>query len=295
MSKSPILILGVTGQIGKAWVKLLGNAGIGLTRQQIDLNKLGILEQKLDQYDISAVINAAAYTLVDKAEQEYRLAMNINCYAPEIIAKWCAKRDIPFVHYSTDYVFSGKGEVPWQENDEYEPLNIYGYTKAEGDKRVAKVDGKWLIFRLTWVYDYDGKNFLTTFLKLVNAQDEICIVNDQYGAPTYAPHVAAMSMKGLEYAQSLPEFPSGVYHLCHKGVTTWYGFAQAILEKFRVKGMQLQAKTIKPISTQDYAAPAKRPENSRMSTEKAKKVLRIELSEWQLALDECVSVIMDGG
>ena len=275
MSKSPILILGASGQIGKAWVKLLGNAGIGLTRQQIDLNKLDILEQKLDQYDISAVINAAAYTLVDKAEQEYRLAMN--------------------VHYSTDYVFSGKGEVPWQENDEYEPLNIYGYTKAEGDKRVAKVDGKWLIFRLTWVYDYDGKNFLTTFLKLVNAQDEICIVNDQYGAPTYAPHVAAMSMKGLDYAQSLPEFPSGVYHLCHKGVTTWYGFAQAILEKLRVKGMQLQAKTIKPISTQDYAAPAKRPENSRMSTEKAKKVLRIELSEWQLALDECVSVIMDGG
>jgi len=295
MSKHPILILGASGQIGKAWVKLLGNTGIGLTHQQLDLSQPDSLERELDKYDVSAVINAAAYTLVDKAEQERLLAMNINCLAPEIIAKWCAQRDIPFVHYSTDYVFSGKGEIPWQENDEYEPLNVYGYSKAKGDKRVANVGGKWLIFRPIWVYDYDGKNFLTTFLKLANTQDEICIVNDQYGAPTYAPHVAAVSLKGLEYAQSLPEFPSGIYHVCHKGVTTWYGFARTILEKVRAKGMRLQVKTIKPISTQDYAAPAKRPGNSRMNTEKAKKILRIELSEWQLALDECISVVMDGG
>ncbi|MFC1849063.1 dTDP-4-dehydrorhamnose reductase [candidate division CSSED10-310 bacterium] len=294
MSKHPMLILGASGQIGKAWVKLLGNAGIGLSHQQFDISKPNGVERELDKYDVSAVINAAAYTLVDKAEQEHHLAMDINCHAPEIIAKWCAKRDIPFVHYSTDYVFSGKGEIPWRENDECEPLNVYGYSKAEGDKRVANVRGKWLIFRSTWIYDYDSKNFLTTFLKLSNAQDEICIVNDQYGAPTYAPHVAAMSLKGLEYGQSLPEFPSGVYHLCHEGVTTWYDFARTILEKGRSKGMQLQVKTVKPISTQDYAAPAKRPGNSRMNTEKAKKVLRIELPKWQLALDECISVIMDG-
>lgn len=295
MSKHPILILGASGQIGKALANLLGNAGIGLTHQQLDLNQLDRLEQVLDKYNASVVFNTAAYNLVDKAEQEIHLAMNINCYAPEIIAKWCAKRSIPFVHYSTDYVFSGKGELPWQENDDYEPLNVYGYTKSEGDKRVSKVGGKWLIFRPTWVYDHNGKNFLTTFLKLANVQDEIGVVNDQYGAPTYAPHVAAMSLKGLEYAQSLPGFPSGVYHLCHKGVTTWYGFAQAILEKVRAKGMHLQVKTIKPISTQDYTAPAKRPGNSRLNTEKAKRVLKIELSEWQLALEECISVVMASG
>jgi dTDP-4-dehydrorhamnose reductase len=291
MSNRPILVLGASGNVGRHLVKLLGDSCVGLTHHQFDLSKLEDIEQKLEKFDVAAVINAGAYTDADTAENEEPLVTKINGIAPGIIARWCTRKEIPFVHYSTDYVYSGEGDKPWVENDNYSPLNVYGCAKAEGDLQVASSKGNWLIFRVEWVYDYQGRNFLTTILHQAKELDEIEVVDDQHGAPTYALHIAMTSIKGLQYAVNLSNFPSGIYHLCNEGETTWFDFAEAILVQAKKRGIKLRAKTIKPVKTSDYPSLAPRPLNSRLSSDKAKNILKVKLPRWEAALDECFDVV----
>lgn len=301
-----IIVIGQHGQVGRALAQTLGNQAKVFGRSDLDLSNPHQLEKNLDSLLDSlseaekpkAFINAAAYTQVDRAEQEPALAEAINAEAPAVLAQWCARQEIPFIHYSTDYVFPGTGEHPWTEKDPTSPLNTYGASKLRGEKAIAaqmKSTGKWLIFRTSWVYDATGKNFLNTMLRLGQEREELKIVADQFGAPTYAPHLAQATLKALEHASQQEIFPSGVYHLCHSGVTSWHGFTQKIFEEVRKRGLpggaSLRVQKILPILSEEYPTPARRPKNSRMNTDLAFERLGVRLPDWQQGLEDCINLI----
>jgi dTDP-4-dehydrorhamnose reductase len=288
VDSAPIIVLGASGQVGRALVALLKEHGIGLARSEIDLGDLDGLTGRLDHFEASAVINAAAYTQVDQAETEEPLAMRINGEAPGVVARWCAHRRLPFVHFSTDYVFPGTGGRPWTEEDPVSPINTYGRSKLKGEQQVAAAGGRWLIFRTSWVYDASGKNFLTTMLRLAKEREALSVVNDQHGAPTYAAQLAETTLVALERAQALPGFPSGIYHLCNSGETTWHGFAEAIFDAARNKGVALKVKSLKAVPTSEYPTPAKRPANTRLNTDKARRILGVSMPDWRLGLATCM-------
>ena len=286
---NPVLVLGASGQVGGALMSLLGERGLGLTRAELDLADLTGLVPALNRFRPAAVINGAAYTQVDAAEKERDLAMAVNGEAPGIIARWCAERAVAFVHYSTDYVFSGAGERPWTEDDEVAPVNYYGFSKLEGERRVERAGGKYLVFRTSWVYDAVGRNFLTTMLRLGREREELSVVNDQFGSPTYARHLAEATLKALDWAEHEPAFPSGIYHLCNRSETSWHGFAEGIFRAARDKGMSLKLRSLKAIPSSAYPVPARRPSNSRLNTDKALKAFGIRLPEWKIGLKDCLN------
>ncbi|HCM38626.1 MAG: dTDP-4-dehydrorhamnose reductase [Bdellovibrionales bacterium GWB1_52_6] len=289
-----IVVFGTSGQVGGSLLKLLGERGIGLDYPQVDLSKPESLAQHLDRLQPDAVINAAAYTQVDKAETEEKLAYLINAESPGAIARWCAEKKIPFIHYSTDYVFSGEGERAWNEEDEPHPLNKYGLSKLLGEQAIAKAGGQWLLFRTSWIYGATGVNFFKTMLKCGAEREDLRIVNDQYGSPTYAPELAEATLKGLHTALLQKSagpgstFPSGIYHLTGSGVTTWFDFANAIFEEARVFKIPLKIQKLVPITSAEYPTPARRPRNSRMNNEKARGVLGVSLPHWKTSLIECM-------
>ncbi len=284
-----VLVTGVSGQVGGALLNLLGEQAVAAPRAKFDLAKPETLTARLDKIDPAVVINAAAYTAVDQAESDAETAFTVNAASPGVIAQWCAARDIPFVHFSTDYVFAGDGTRPWQETDAVAPLNVYGASKLRGEQAIAQAGGRWLIFRTSWVYDAHGKNFFTTMLRLGRERESLRVVNDQHGAPTYAPHLAEASLSALENALPQPNFPSGIYHLAHAGATTWDEFAQSIFQAARELGVQLSVKNVEGIATKDYPTPARRPANSRLATDKAQDKLKVSLPPWQAGLGECLA------
>lgn len=292
-AERPILVLGAGGQVGRALVALLGKRCVGLDRGRADLAEPDHLPAVLDAHAPRAVINAAAYTLVDRAESEVQLAATINGEAPGVLARWCADAGIPLVHFSTDYVFPGDGATPFTESDAVAPLNTYGATKLFGERRIAEAGGRWLVFRTSWVYDATGRNFFTTMLRLMSERRELSIVADQHGAPTYAPHLAAATISALRTAEAAPAFPSGIYHLCGSGETTWHGFACAIRDEARARGMSLEIDSIEPITSAEYPVPATRPANSRLDTSKAHQIFGVSLPDWREGLAECMTVYED--
>jgi dTDP-4-dehydrorhamnose reductase len=233
------------------------------------------------------VINANAYTAVDLAEkpEELERAMQINALTPGLVASVCAEIDIPFIHYSTDYVYPGleAGARPRREEDGTDPLNAYGRTKLAGDQAIARTGGKWLIFRTSWVYDETGKNFVNTMLRLGTERPELRVVADQVGAPTYAADIAWATDQVLRLAVRRTPFPSGVYHLCNAGETSWADFTRAI---FAMNGINCRVNEIK---SSDYPTSAQRPLNSRMSLEKLEKTFGIQMPHWKDALRRCLS------
>ena len=298
LEKNPLkkkLILGSQGQLGKALLQILGDStALAASRKEADLSQPKQLLSFLDQVhtQIDAVINASAYTQVDLAEKEGELAWKVNAHGPGILAQWCAARSIPFVHFSTDYVFSGEGTRPWTEQDPIAPLNTYGKTKAEGEKQIIQAGGKYLIFRTSWVYDHQGKNFLNTMLRLGKEKEHLRIINDQFGAPTYAPDLAKASWEALQKANSETHFPSGIYHLCSMGETTWFEFAKTIFEGARSLGVSLKVQNIDPIASHEYPTAAKRPLNSRLSLQKFIETFGIQPPNWKDSLKVCLEEII---
>lgn len=283
-----IAVLGAGGQVGRALVALLGQTALPVTREQADLDRPESLSAALDVLKPDVVINAAAYTQVDAAENNVEQAFRINAKSPAILAHWCAEHRVPFVHYSTDYVFDGSGTVPWREADITEPLNRYGASKLEGERGVASSGGQWLIFRTSWVYDATGKNFLNTMLRLGAEREHLTVINDQHGAPCYAPHLARLTLECLKKAVIMSTFPSGIYHATHRGETTWYGFAKTIFEEAAKKKLPLKVKTVEPISSSAYPTLAQRPLNSRLDMSKLEKVFSIHMPDWQEGLREAM-------
>ena len=284
----PYLIFGASGQVGGALVRQLGTRAVGVSHQAVDLANQAAIYSLLDETEPGVVINAAAYTQVDRAEQEEGQARAINGEAPRVLAHWCAQHSVPFVHYSTDYVYSGEGNAAWREDSPVAPINAYGRTKLFGDLAVAEADGDWLIFRTSWVYDAHGKNFLNTIIRLAKERTLLRIVAYQQGAPSYAAHLADATLTSLERALAMPRFPSGVYHLCNRGETNWHEFATAIIEGLRERGEALTVQTIEPIASSDYPTPAKRPLNSRLSLDKIHSVFGIEPPHWRSGLARCL-------
>jgi dTDP-4-dehydrorhamnose reductase len=291
-------VLGSTGQLGRALRSQLGAGAVCVGRSHVDFSEPSRIRGRLDELwgdtDPLYVINAAAYTEVDKSETEPVLARAINTDAPREIALWCRDRCVPFVHYSTDYVYDGTGAEPHTESTRCAPVNRYGRSKLDGDEAVEEVGGAFLILRTSWVYDTEGKNFLRTILRLAAERDTLAVVSDQCGAPTYAPHLAQATLVALQHAGGRTAFPSGVYHLCAGGETTWHGFAVAALERAARWGVTVRARDVRAIATSDYPTAAKRPLNSRLQTSKAEHEFGVRMPQWQDGLSDCMQRICEG-
>lgn len=296
MSKAPILIFGANGQVGGALKALLGDQAIALSSREADFTDPQAIEALLTGLlpVPRAIINAAAYTQVDKAESEEALALAVNAETPGVIARYAAAHAIPFIHYSTDYVFAGTGSNALKESDPVDPQNAYGRTKLQGEENIRKEGGRWLIFRTSWVYDDKGKNFLNTMLRLGKEREHLRVVNDQFGAPTYAPALAEATLAALENATQQPDFPSGIYHLSGGGLTNWHEFAKAIFQEAAAKGITLAVKELEGIPTSAYPTPAKRPANSQLDCSRASQVLQVSLPDWRVSLKECMGRVSGG-
>lgn len=283
---SPIIVFGTTGQVGKALLSQLKDMAVTYPRKIADFSQPQQIKTLLESLSFRprAIINAAAYTAVDLAESEEELAHRINAESPAVIASFCAENNIPFIHYSTDYVFDGNGTSPRPEENPTEPLNAYGRTKLAGEKLIAAAGGRYIILRTSWVYDETGRNFLNTMLRLGNERESLRVVNDQTGAPTYAPHLAETTLAVLYKAEQCDSFPSGIYHACGEGETTWHGFAEMIFSLAREQGIPLQIKTVEGIPSELYPTPATRPLNSRLDCHKLIETFGVSLPEWKESL-----------
>jgi dTDP-4-dehydrorhamnose reductase len=285
-----ILVTGVTGQVGGALMSRLQNfaALLAADRAVLDLSMPQSIPGALDRLAPDIIVNPAAYTAVDKAEDEPALAMRVNAEAPGVIARWAAARDVPLVHFSTDYVFDGSGERPWREDDETRPLSVYGTSKLIGENEVRAAGGPFLIVRTSWVYAATGKNFLRTIAGLARERKELRIVADQIGAPTSAAFiadvVADMLSDGIESARERRTQSGGLLNVATAGETSWHGFACAIVEGLKARGVKLAVERITPIGTDQYPTKARRPQNSRLDLTRLRRVFGVAPPYWQEAL-----------
>ncbi len=291
---SPALITGSNGQVGRAIAKALCTEGIATTRDNINLAEHENIIAQISPFAPKAIINAAAYTAVDKAEEEKELANIINAISVGKLAEYAFSKNIPFIHYSTDYVFRGDDNNQWNENDIPAPKNAYGRTKLAGEQAIIEAakkynNPKYLIFRTSWVYDEQGNNFVNTMLRLGKDREVLSVINDQIGAPTYAGDIAKYTIEALNKAADMNEFPSGIYHMCGGGETNWHKFAEEIFRKALELGADLEVKEVREIPTSEYPTPASRPLNSRMDMSKLKKIFDIIMPNWKDALNRCLN------
>lgn len=278
-----ILVIGRRGQVGWELRRTLAPLGelFAFDFPDIDLTKPETLRPLVREIKPDLVVNAAAYTAVDKAEDEIETCRAINAGAPRVLAEEAAALGARFVHYSTDYVYNGRKDGRWVETDAPDPLSVYGLTKLEGDQAIAATGVQHLIFRLQWVWGTRGANFVKTMLKLSREREELKVIDDQIGAPTYSRHIAEASA----LAVARWEDQSGIYHLANGGETSWHGFAQAIFEDDPKRSEQI-VKSCLPIPTSAYPTKATRPLNSRMDQSKLDRDFGIRMPNWRDALKD---------
>jgi len=286
-----IMITGATGQIGSALIKSLG-AGSSIMaagRNELDLAQPGQIASTLDRIGPDLIVNAAAYTAVDRAEDDREMAFRINAEAPGAMASWAARRGVPVIHFSTDYVFDGTGTRPWREDDPANPLSVYGASKLAGDDAIRSARGSHLIVRTSWVYATQGTNFLRTIARLAMQGRELRIVSDQVGAPTSARLIAdaLAGMIGMDSTLLANRFAAskGMVNIAASGATSWYGFAVAIVDGLKARGVALAAERVVPIATKDYPTKAKRPANSRLDLTRLRHLFGVQPPQWNQALD----------
>ncbi|MGF7409748.1 dTDP-4-dehydrorhamnose reductase [Providencia alcalifaciens] len=281
-----ILLLGKNGQVGWELQRALSPLGelIALDRHSKnycgDLSNLDELAKTVEQLKPDVIVNAAAYTAVDKAENEPTLSKLINSDAVKTLAISAQKINALLIHYSTDYVFSGEGSHFWDENDKTSALNTYGKTKLDGEKNIHQYCSNHLILRTSWVYSTLGNNFARTILNLAQTREKLSVIDDQYGAPTSAELIADCTAIALVQTL-LDKKKCGVYHLVSSGSTSWYQYTKLITQEAQKRGIELALKELSAIPAIDYPLPAKRPYNSRMSNNKFKKTFNIELPNWE--------------
>ncbi|SAK70460.1 dTDP-4-dehydrorhamnose reductase [Caballeronia hypogeia] len=287
-----ILLTGVNGQVGFELARTLQGLGrvIAVDRNALDLRDLDRVRSFVRETKPSVIVNPAAYTAVDKAEDEREEAHRLNAELPAVFAEECAKLNAWFVHYSTDYVFDGAKSSPYVETDAVAPLNVYGETKLAGERAIAQSGCRHLILRTSWVYDARGANFMRTILRLAEQRPELTIVADQFGAPTWSRTIAELTANMLTQIAAaernkLGAFDehSGIYHLTNGGRTSWYEFAREIV---RVWGKEHQTR-ITPIPASAYPVKARRPVNSCLSNEKLAATFGLAAPDWLRALQLC--------
>ena len=285
-----VLILAVNGQVGRELQRSFADARelIACDRRHADLANPVQLREAVRNAAPDLILNAAAYTAVDRAETDRDAAFAINADAPRILAEEAARRGIPLVHYSTDYVFDGSKNSPWIETDPTGPLNVYGASKLAGEQAIAAVLGKHLILRTSWVYGPHGKNFLLTMLRLAAERDRLSIVNDQIGAPTTSVAIADATRTVVDEILSgrHQDWP-GIYHLSCTGATTWCGFAKEIFS--RAGSLLAKTPEVVPIASKDYPTPAARPRNSVLSNDKLIARFGVQMPTWEDALDAALA------
>ena len=283
-----ILVIGKDGQVGHELARLVwrGNNLILVGRQDCDLSDPQSIRNLVRSVAPQIVVNAAAYTAVDKAETERDLCFAVNATAPLVLAEEAARLDALLIHYSTDYVFNGEKTEPYLETDTPDPLSVYGSSKAAGEAAIARTASRYLLLRTTWVYGAHGKNFLRTMLRLAQDRPELRVVDDQIGAPTSAPAIAAATASLIGWYSEIPaDFACGVYHMTAGGSTSWCGFARAILST----GAGGAKPRVLPISAADYPTPAKRPKNSVLSNDKFERTFGFRLAPWEAQLADVLA------
>jgi len=285
-----ILLTGCTGQLGQELQRTLAPLGevIGVDRSTVDLSQETTIRQRLVEVKPDVVVNAAAYTAVDKAETETELAQAINATAPKVMAEEAQQLGAALIHVSTDYVFDGGKNTPYTEDDVTNPLGVYGRTKLEGEEGIRQTCTNHLILRTAWVYGSFGKvNFVKTMLRLFAEREEVRVVADQVGSPTWAADLAQAIATLLSQPSQEPgqlSIPTGTYHYTNSGVASWYDFAVAIFEEAKPLGFPLKVQKIVPIATADYPTPAKRPAYSVLSGKKITAALGSHPPHWRQAL-----------
>ncbi|AFT84783.1 dTDP-4-dehydrorhamnose reductase [Paraburkholderia phenoliruptrix] len=291
-NQQTILLTGVNGQVGFELARTLQGLGhvVALDRNGLDLADLDQVRRVVREVRPGLIVNPAAHTAVDKAETDIDAAMRLNAEAPGVLAEEARRVGAALVHYSTDYVFDGTKVGAYVEDDAVNPQNVYGKSKLAGEQAIAESGCSHLIFRTSWVYGTRGKNFLLTMLRLGAERDELSVVADQYGAPTWSNTIAVLSANVLAQAAAPNqsdwwEKHSGVYHLTASGATSWHGFAEAIFELSHLETKP----TVKPIPAASYPTPATRPSNSRMSNEKLAAAFGVRSPDWRDALRLCLA------
>jgi len=277
-----ILVTGEKGQLGYDVVNELiqrGHEAVGVDIEEMDITDADAVSKGIEDTEVQAVIHCAAYTAVDAAEDNEAVCRKVNAGGTENIAKVCGRLGLKMIYISTDYVFDGEGERPWEPDDERDPLSIYGRSKCEGELAVEKYVEKFYIVRIAWVFGVNGKNFVKTMLNLGKTKDEINVVNDQFGSPTYTYDLARLLVDMAESDKY------GRYHATNEGTCTWYEFTQEI---FRQAGIKIK---INPVSSDEFPAKAKRPHNSRMNKDKLEANGFARLPAWQDALERYLQAI----
>jgi dTDP-4-dehydrorhamnose reductase len=294
-----ILLLGKNGQVGWELQRSLAPLGelISLDRRSVnglcgDLSNLDGLRSTIRQVKPDVIVNAAAYTAVDKAESEIELAERVNAQASGILAEEAAALGAWLVHYSTDYVFSGQGVAPWQETDSVAPVNKYGASKLAGEQLITASGCKHLIFRTSWVYSARGNNFAKTMLRLATDRESLNVIADQIGAPTGADLIADVTALAMRQAFQFPEL-SGLYHLAARGEVSWHGYASHVIAFAKANGEQLAVKAVNPIDTSAYPTPARRPLNSRLNTQKLRDNFSLHLPDWQSGVTRMLREVLN--
>lgn len=285
-----ILLFGKDGQVGWEMQRSLAPLGdiFALGRRPAnffcDLTDVDSIKETVLSIKPDVIVNAAAYTAVDKAEEEVELAYAINSTAPSMMAEIANEMDALFVHFSTDYVFNGNGTQLWGESDEPDPLNVYGRSKLGGENAILEVNGKFLIFRTSWVYGTKGNNFIKTILRLAKNRKELSIIDDQIGSPTGAELIADITAHCIS---NFSKDKSGIYHLSASGFTSWYEYAKAILETAGMINQELLTDEIimRPIKAENYKVAARRPLNSRLNCNKLKSTFGLHLPDWRVGVD----------
>ena len=294
-----ILLFGKDGQVGWELQRSLAPLGqvVAFGHDSAgglcgDFTNLAGLAETVQCVRPDVIVNAAAYTAVDKAESEPDLTHTINALAPGVLADEAQKLGAWLVHYSTDYVFDGSGNTPWRETDVTSPLSVYGRTKLEGEQAVVRC-GKHLIFRTSWVYAARGANFAKTMLRLAGERDQLNVIDDQIGAPTGAELLADVTAHAVHTVQTRAEL-AGLYHLVAGGETSWYGFARFVIEQARKTGQLIKVapEAIKAIPASAYPLPAPRPYNSRLDTRKLQAAFDLTLPEWQAGVKRMLEEVL---
>lgn len=295
-----ILLFGKGGQVGWELQRSLAPLGelvaLGADSQTLcgDFTNLEGIAQTVRTVAPDIIVNAAAHTAVDKAENELELSRVINAMAPGILAQEARRSGAWLIHYSTDYVFDGSGDKPWLETDPTGPLSIYGKTKLEGEEAIRAMDCKYLIFRTSWVYAARGGNFAKTMLRLAQERDRLSVIDDQIGAPTGADLLADVTAHSIRSALQHPDV-SGLYHLVAGGETSWHGYASFVIDFARQAGLDINVapEAIQPVPTSAFPLPASRPKNSRLDTRKLQNTFGLNLPHWQCGITRMLTEILE--
>ncbi|TAA28752.1 dTDP-4-dehydrorhamnose reductase [Pseudoxanthomonas winnipegensis] len=291
------LLLGANGQVGRELRRALAPLGEvvcttrsgtledGAACEVADFDRPESLSALLDRTAPTVVVNAAAYTAVDKAEEDRDAAFRANAESPGALARWCAAHGVPLVHYSTDYVFDGRGTAPYAVDAPTAPLGVYGASKLAGEEAVRAAGGQHLIIRTAWVYASHGRNFLLTMLRVGAQRDELRVVADQIGTPTSAALIADVTAQVLRQGTKA----SGTWHLTAAGQASWHGFAEAIFARAVAAGLLARAPRVVAISTSEYPTPARRPAYSCLDTTTMRHDFGVDLPSWETALDRVIA------